>query len=150
MENEVGCSVERGHLVSDIIQNIAMDSQYYTKRMLTYKLKKGSPLENLIATNPLDVPRKKKKAKEVKVDVPVVPLTSASYQKKIKTVLNAEGGGLSTSDLEKNIRAAYPDDDFNKTVFGNMLNVMVREDELIKDGEMYSLPGSCGTTNTNQ
>ena len=51
LENEVGCSVERGHLVSDIIQNIAMDSNYYTKRMLTYKLKKGSPLENLIATH---------------------------------------------------------------------------------------------------
>ena len=51
LENEVGCSVERGHLVSDIIQNIEMDSNYYTKRMLTYKLKKGSPLENLIATN---------------------------------------------------------------------------------------------------
>ena len=50
LENEVGCSVERGHLVSDIIQNIEMDSNYYTKRMLTYKLKKGSPLENLIAT----------------------------------------------------------------------------------------------------
>jgi len=51
LENEVGCSVERGHLVSDIIQNIEMDSQYYVKRMLTYKLKKGSPLENLIATH---------------------------------------------------------------------------------------------------
>jgi len=51
LENEVGCSVERGHLVSDIIQNLAMDSGYYTKRMLTYKLKKGSPLENLIATH---------------------------------------------------------------------------------------------------
>jgi len=51
LENEVGCSVERGHLVSDIIQNIEMDSNYYTKRMLTYKLKKGSPLENLIATH---------------------------------------------------------------------------------------------------
>ena len=50
-ENEVGCSVERGHLVSDIIQNLEMDSNYYTKRMLTYKLKKGSPLENLIATH---------------------------------------------------------------------------------------------------
>jgi len=51
LENEVGCSVERGHLVSDIIQNIEMDSNYYTKRILTYKLKKGSPLENLIAAH---------------------------------------------------------------------------------------------------
>ena len=48
LENEVGCSVERAHLVSDIIQNLAMDSGYYRTRMLTYKLKKGSELENLI------------------------------------------------------------------------------------------------------
>ena len=48
LENEVGCSVERGHLLTDIIQNLEMDSEYYCKRIVTYKLKKGSPLQNLI------------------------------------------------------------------------------------------------------
>ena len=48
LENEIGCCVERGHLISDIIQNLEMDNEYYCKRNITYKLKKGSPLENLI------------------------------------------------------------------------------------------------------
>lgn len=48
LENEVGCAVERGHLMSDILQNLEMDSDYYCKRMITYKLKKGAPLQNLI------------------------------------------------------------------------------------------------------
>mmetsp|Transcript_6728 Transcript_6728/g.13965 ORF Transcript_6728/g.13965 Transcript_6728/m.13965 type:complete len:436 (+) Transcript_6728:142-1449(+) len=48
LENEVGCSVERGHLVSDVIQNLEMDDEYYCKRIISYKLLKGSPLENLI------------------------------------------------------------------------------------------------------
>jgi len=48
LENEVGSTVERGHLVSDIVQNLEMDPLYYTKRTIAYKLKKGTPLHNLI------------------------------------------------------------------------------------------------------
>ena len=48
LENEVGCAVERGHLLSDVLQNLEMDSEYYSKRVITYKLKKGTPLQNLI------------------------------------------------------------------------------------------------------
>ena len=50
LENEVGSSCERGHLLSDVIQNLSMDSDYYCKRSITYKLKRGSPLENLVGT----------------------------------------------------------------------------------------------------
>jgi len=48
LENEIGCAVERGHLMGDILQNLDMDSEYYGKRIITYKLKKGTPLQNLI------------------------------------------------------------------------------------------------------
>jgi len=48
LENEVGCSVERGHLVSDVLQNLEIDDECYCKRIISYKLLKGSPLENLI------------------------------------------------------------------------------------------------------
>ena len=48
LENEVGSTVERGHLVCDIVQNLEMDPQYYCKRTIAYKLKKGAPLQNLI------------------------------------------------------------------------------------------------------
>ena len=48
LENEVGCSVERGHLITDIIQNLTMDGDYYKKRTITYKLKKGTTLHALI------------------------------------------------------------------------------------------------------
>ena len=48
LENEVGSTVERGHLISDIIQNLEMDPLYYLKRTITYKLKKGNTLQNLI------------------------------------------------------------------------------------------------------
>lgn len=51
LENEVGCSVERGHLLCDIIQNLELDSEYYCKRTITYKLAKGAPLQNLIENN---------------------------------------------------------------------------------------------------
>jgi m7GpppX diphosphatase len=39
LQNDIGCQVERGHLVSDIIQNVQSDPLYYTKRSITYKLK---------------------------------------------------------------------------------------------------------------
>ncbi|KAL3809631.1 hypothetical protein ACHAXA_010606 [Cyclostephanos tholiformis] len=48
LENEVGSSVERGHLVSDIVQNLEMDDMYYATRTVTYKLQRGSTLLSLI------------------------------------------------------------------------------------------------------
>jgi len=48
LENEIGSTVEKGHLLVDIIQNLEMDPMYYQKRTITYKLKKLSPLHNLI------------------------------------------------------------------------------------------------------
>eukprot|EP00554_Chaetoceros_debilis_P013499 CAMPEP_0194111604 /NCGR_PEP_ID=MMETSP0150-20130528/10576_1 /TAXON_ID=122233 /ORGANISM="Chaetoceros debilis, Strain MM31A-1" /LENGTH=490 /DNA_ID=CAMNT_0038801087 /DNA_START=140 /DNA_END=1612 /DNA_ORIENTATION=- len=49
LENEIGSTIERGHLVSDIIQNLEIgDGSFYEKRTITYKLKKASPLHNLI------------------------------------------------------------------------------------------------------
>ena len=39
LENEVGCAVEKGHLVSDIVQNLDMDSDYYTKRTISFRLR---------------------------------------------------------------------------------------------------------------
>jgi len=48
LENEIGCQVERGHLLSDIIQNLEMDSEYYTKRTISYKLKTSSELYILL------------------------------------------------------------------------------------------------------
>jgi m7GpppX diphosphatase len=48
LENEVGCTVERGHLVSDIVQNLEMDDMYYATRIVTYKLPRGSTLHGLI------------------------------------------------------------------------------------------------------
>lgn len=33
LENEIGCQVERGHLVSDVIQNLEMDGEYYLNRV---------------------------------------------------------------------------------------------------------------------
>mmetsp|Transcript_11249 Transcript_11249/g.18591 ORF Transcript_11249/g.18591 Transcript_11249/m.18591 type:complete len:386 (-) Transcript_11249:74-1231(-) len=47
LENEVGCSVERGHLVSDVIQNLFLED-YYKNRTITYKLQKGTALEAII------------------------------------------------------------------------------------------------------
>eukprot|EP00557_Chaetoceros_sp_GSL56_P006760 CAMPEP_0176493354 /NCGR_PEP_ID=MMETSP0200_2-20121128/9505_1 /TAXON_ID=947934 /ORGANISM="Chaetoceros sp., Strain GSL56" /LENGTH=421 /DNA_ID=CAMNT_0017891013 /DNA_START=108 /DNA_END=1373 /DNA_ORIENTATION=+ len=49
LENEIGSTVERGHLVSDILQNLEMDPLYYEKRTIVYKLRKDAPLYNLIA-----------------------------------------------------------------------------------------------------
>lgn len=46
--NEVGSTVERGHLVSDIVQNLRMDSDFYSKRTITYKMKVSSPLYLLL------------------------------------------------------------------------------------------------------
>ena len=46
--------------MSDIIQNLGMDCGYYRTRMLTYKLKKGSELENLIENAKEQYPELKK------------------------------------------------------------------------------------------
>lgn len=48
LENEIGSTVERGHLVCDIIQNLMLDDEYYKKRTITYKLARGMPLLSLI------------------------------------------------------------------------------------------------------
>jgi m7GpppX diphosphatase len=48
LENELGCQVERGHLLSDIIQNLEMDSDYYAKRTISYKLETSSELFSLL------------------------------------------------------------------------------------------------------
>lgn len=39
-----GCSVERAHLLSDVIQNVELDAQYYQKRTLTFALRADEPL----------------------------------------------------------------------------------------------------------
>jgi len=44
LQNEIGAVVERGHLVSDIIQNLELDGDFYQKRTISYKLKVSSPL----------------------------------------------------------------------------------------------------------
>ncbi|XP_061449111.1 m7GpppX diphosphatase [Rhineura floridana] len=39
-----GCSVERAHLLSDVIDNLEFDAQYYQKRTLTFALRADEPL----------------------------------------------------------------------------------------------------------
>lgn len=36
--NEFGCSVEKAHLLTDVIQNLELDGGYYRKRVVCYKL----------------------------------------------------------------------------------------------------------------
>lgn len=48
LHNEIGSQVERGHLVSDIIQNLELDGDYYAKRTISYKMNITSPLYLLI------------------------------------------------------------------------------------------------------
>jgi len=48
LHNEIGAQVERGHLLTDIIQNLELDSDYYKKRTITYKLRISHPLCKLI------------------------------------------------------------------------------------------------------
>ena len=50
LENEVGSTCERGHLLSDVVQNLDLDSEFYCKRTISYKLKRGTPLENIVGT----------------------------------------------------------------------------------------------------
>jgi len=44
LDNEIGCLVERGHLISDIVQNLELESMYYAKRNIATKLKTSSEL----------------------------------------------------------------------------------------------------------
>ncbi|KAM3922129.1 m7GpppX diphosphatase [Leptodactylus fuscus] len=39
-----GITVERAHLLSDVIQNLELDSEYYNRRTLTYALRADEPL----------------------------------------------------------------------------------------------------------
>ena len=48
LENEFGCQVERGHLLSDIIQNLEMDDEYYLKRTVSCKFKTSSEIYMLL------------------------------------------------------------------------------------------------------
>lgn len=48
LENEGGTQVERAHLLADIIQNLELDSGYYRKRTMTYKLSLKDKLYKLI------------------------------------------------------------------------------------------------------
>jgi m7GpppX diphosphatase len=48
LENEIGAQVERGHLLSDIIQNLELDPDYYANRIICYKLKTSDKLFGLI------------------------------------------------------------------------------------------------------
>ena len=48
LENEFGCTVERAHLLSDVIQNLEMDSNYYANRTLTFKLRTNDALYKLV------------------------------------------------------------------------------------------------------
>jgi m7GpppX diphosphatase len=50
LENEVGCSCEKGHLLCDVIQNLEIYSDFYAKRTIAYKLKRGTPLENIVGS----------------------------------------------------------------------------------------------------
>lgn len=61
LENEIGTTVERAHLLTDVIQNLEMDGSYYEKRTITYKLKKFTPLHNLIQTSLLESSENKEK-----------------------------------------------------------------------------------------
>ena len=44
LENEIGCHVEKAHLLSDIIQNLTLDTNYYKNKTMTYKLSLKDPL----------------------------------------------------------------------------------------------------------
>lgn len=44
LENGIGCEVERGHLLADVIQNLEMDGEYYLRRTITYKLRTNEAL----------------------------------------------------------------------------------------------------------
>jgi len=48
LENEIGASVDRAHLLSDIIQNLEIDSDYYLKRTISYVLPINNKLYQLI------------------------------------------------------------------------------------------------------
>jgi m7GpppX diphosphatase len=48
LENEIGCQVERSHLLSDIIQNLLLDSDYYASRTISYKIKTSSEIYFMI------------------------------------------------------------------------------------------------------
>lgn len=38
LHNDSGCQVERGHLLTDVIQNLQADDSYYARRTISYKL----------------------------------------------------------------------------------------------------------------
>lgn len=48
LENEAGCQVERAHLVTDVVQNLELDGEFYAKRTMTYKIRSNDKLYKLI------------------------------------------------------------------------------------------------------
>ena len=49
--DDINCQVERAHLLIDIIQNLQLDSNYYKKRTMTYKLGIKDKLYQRLAKN---------------------------------------------------------------------------------------------------
>lgn len=50
LHNEIGCQVERGHLLTDIIQNLESNDEYYKNRDIAYVLSHNDKLFSLIET----------------------------------------------------------------------------------------------------
>jgi len=50
LHNEIGCQVERGHLLTDIIQNLESNDEYYKNRNIAYVLSHNDKLFSLIET----------------------------------------------------------------------------------------------------
>ena len=44
LHSDLGCQVERAHLLQDIIANLRADGEYYAKRTLYYQLKENDKL----------------------------------------------------------------------------------------------------------
>jgi m7GpppX diphosphatase len=54
LENDTGAQAEKAHLLADVIQNLEMDSEYYQKRTMTYKLSLKDKLYNIITASRIE------------------------------------------------------------------------------------------------
>lgn len=54
LENDIGAQVERGHLLSDIIQDLEADPDYFQKRTVVYKLSLKEKLYHLLKAHESD------------------------------------------------------------------------------------------------
>eukprot|EP00957_Ditylum_brightwellii_P206859 15350289-Ditylum_brightwellii.AAC.1 len=64
LENDVGCQVEKAHLLADIIQNLELDSEYYAKRTLVYKLSLKDKLYKIMSVACVKDDEKKEEAEK--------------------------------------------------------------------------------------